>query len=142
MEPSFSQRNREKIRQDMRNEVADQTNLFQSNFQLRTNNIDTGLIVCSRIKERFARTIHRRRKTKFPYFGSMEVKGHLHCHILTSIPSDMDTQDLEERMKSIARKTKGLYPDYHKHQMCGDPEGWIEYITKFENPNDQLIWFC
>lgn len=140
MNTSFCQDNREEIQQEMVNAIVGHTNIFEANFQLRTLNIVSGREVCRRIKQKFARIVHKRRKAKFPYFGSLEVKGHLHCHILTTIPNAMEELDLLARMDSVIKKTKGLYPDYHKFKMSDDPQGWIEYITKFEDPKDEVIW--
>jgi hypothetical protein len=138
---SFCQDNRESIQKLMLDKVIGHNNLFKANFQLRTFNIETGLLVCRRIKERFARVVHKRRTAGIPFFGSLEVKGHLHCHILTTTPDGMDVLELSDRMKSVTVKTKGLYPDYHKFKHIDDPKGWIKYITKFEDQNDQLVWF-
>jgi len=137
---SFCQTNRTEIQEDMKTAIAGHENLYQANFQLRTGNIETALMVCRRIKEVFTRIVHKRRTVGIPFFGSLEVKGHLHCHILTSIPTNMDEAELKDRMASVIKKTNGLYQDYHNFKLCENPDGWIKYITKFEDPNDQVVW--
>jgi len=110
--------------------------------QINCGDIDSALIVCRRLKDRFSRTIHKKRSLQIPFVGSLETKGHLHTHLLSVLPNGLGDDDVDRLMQDVFGKTKGLKRNYHHYKIPpkNDSEWWIKYITKFNDQNDEVIW--
>lgn len=81
-------------------------------------------------------TGQRRKRTNF--IAVLEKTMHFHCHILTDRPSELN--NYEQRVNNAISTTKQIYANYnHTNEVLND--GWGEYITKFQNANDEFsIW--
>ena len=142
MDKSLSQIHQEDIRRKFTGIFRGWSNLFHISAQFNTGNMNYGLILCRRLKDRFLRTVHKKRSLQIPFVGSLEVKGHLHTHLLTVLPMAVGSEDVEVLMKDVFSKTKGLHKNGNHCVVPpkNDSDWWIDYITKFHDQNDEVIW--
>lgn len=138
---SHAQIHREDIRHELYARFVDCHRLINITAQFDTDDMDIGLILCRRLKDRFLRTIHKQRRVNVPFVGCVEVKGHLHTHLLSVLPDEMSVRDVDLRMADIFRKTRGLKRDYNKYSISEDGDfEWKQYVTKFNDYHDEVVW--
>jgi hypothetical protein len=138
---SFAQNHREDIRKELFVRFVDCHRLINITAQFDTDDMGMALILCRRLKERFMRVIHKQRNINIPFVGCVEVKGHLHTHLLSVLPEDMCVEDVDKRMAYIFRNTRGLKRDYNQYSISEDGDfEWKQYITKFQDYGDEVVW--
>ena len=91
-------------------------------------------------KNRYARAIGKRGSgNRYTFIPVVECKdGNLHYHLVVSRPSEMTHSNYTDKVMEIIPKVKQIHRDYNKLEAAYELDRWIDYITKFQNKDDEF----
>lgn len=62
--------------------------------------------------------------------GDGALDTHPHLHLLTEIPAHFPTADFADLSAACWTSLALAGPHEHRHDLCADPKGWLEYLLK------------
>ncbi len=116
------------------------TNAYAATINIKTNDyISAEETTLRQFRRRYRQAIGRRTKHYF-FIPSRETVPHLHYHLILNRPAKLTHEEYTEIFYKVIRKVKGVHRDYNDIKPIDDLQGWIKYVTKFRNKDDNIDW--